>query len=818
MKLVPAVVGIAADGPFAIDLAADGPHALVGGTTGSGKSELLQTLVASLAVTAPPTEVTFLLIDYKGGAAFRECTALPHVVGFVTDLDPQLARRVLVSLEAEIRSREAVLAEHSEKDLDRLKAAHPEAAPPRLLILVDEFATLAREIPEFIDGIVDVAQRGRSLGVHLVLATQRPAGVITPTIRANTNLRIALRTSDPMESDDIIGIADAARIPRTIPGRAYARIGHGQVIEFQSGYVGRRLEPQRKSAPHAAPFRFGAQLQPIADQRSAQGDAGPTELSAMVSAVSDAARELEMPAPRRPWLPPLPAIIPLDTIPQDPHRARIAFGTVDEPDRQQQRPLELDLEADGGMILYGAAGSGKTNALRAATAALALTNPAAGLHAYGIDFGTGGLRPLEALPHVGAVIPGVDEERVTRLLRRLQAEMVRRQEQLSAANAFNLSDYVSAGGEGLPRLLLLLDGYEAFAHTYERVALGELIDLIPRLASDGRSVGIHVLLTAERRASVPGRLAGAFASRLVFRLADPSEYAYLGIPRKLAEGIDLPPGRGFTHSGLEAQVAVLERDPHPAAQAAALSRLASGMDDRGRAATIAALPTTISLGDLPAPDRPLRAVLGVGDTAVTSVEIDLSESGFLVLGPYRSGRSTALATLAISARRGTPGLRLFLLAPRASPLRSLDLWSDVASSPGDGDRLLGSFPPSADRPDASILIVVDDAEEMLEGTVATQLATIVRGGRGSGVHLMAAAEMRSASRAYAGWLPDLAKGRHGLLLQPPPDATADILGATLPRRSGRPLPPGRGYYIRRGSVELVQVAQPIGQDGLATDC
>ena len=220
-----AVIGQQSGAPLVVDLRHDGPHVLVAGTTGAGKSELLQTMVAGLATMHSPHEVTFLLVDYKGGAAFKECVDLPHTIGLVTDLDRNEVRRALVSLNAELHYRERLLQRADAKDLVEMETkGHPDT-PPSLVIVVDEFAALAKEVPEFVDGVVDVALRGRSLGLHLVLATQRPAGVITGQIRANTNLRIALRMSADDESDDVIGSSVAAAIERRLPGRAVARIG-----------------------------------------------------------------------------------------------------------------------------------------------------------------------------------------------------------------------------------------------------------------------------------------------------------------------------------------------------------------------------------------------------------------------------------------------------------------------------------------------------------------------------------------------------------------------------------------------------------------
>lgn len=200
-----------------LDLRTQGPHALVGGTTGSGKSEFLQAWVLGMAAEFSPDRVTFLFVDYKGGSAFAECVALPHCVGIVTDLTPHLVRRALTSLRAELKYREELLHAKKAKDLLQLEERNDPDTPPALILVIDEFAALANDVEEFVDGVIDIAQRGRSLGIHLIMATQRPAGVIKDNLRANTNLRIALRMADESDSTDVIGSADAAVIDPSIP-------------------------------------------------------------------------------------------------------------------------------------------------------------------------------------------------------------------------------------------------------------------------------------------------------------------------------------------------------------------------------------------------------------------------------------------------------------------------------------------------------------------------------------------------------------------------------------------------------------------------
>ena len=232
-----AIVGQGATDAMALDLRAQGPHALVGGTTGAGKSEFLQAWVLGMAAAHSPDRVTFLFVDYKGGSAFADCVDLPHCVGLVTDLSPHLVRRALTSLRAELHYREHLLNRKKAKDLLELEKRGDPETPPALVLVIDEFAALAGEVPEFVDGVVDIAQRGRSLGIHLIMATQRPAGVIKDNLRANTNLRIALRMADESDSKDVVGDPIAGLRPgHPRPRRRQDRAR--PAVPFQSAYAG----------------------------------------------------------------------------------------------------------------------------------------------------------------------------------------------------------------------------------------------------------------------------------------------------------------------------------------------------------------------------------------------------------------------------------------------------------------------------------------------------------------------------------------------------------------------------------------------------
>ncbi len=296
-----ATVGSTADGPFVLDLAIDGPHVLVGGTTGSGKSEFLRTLVTGLALDSPPERLTLLLVDFKGGAAFGPCADLPHVVGLVTDLDDHLVRRVLVSLEAELRRRERMLAGVGAADVTDYQRRAPQGAEPlpRLVVVVDELRALVDEHPDAVSGLVRVAAQGRSLGIHLVLATQRPAGTITAEVQANVNLRLAFRVRDRADSVHVVEDDAAARLPADVPGRGVARGGDGALTTFQVALVA-----PAPTVTSPVEVRAAGLVAPGRPDREGHRSA---ELATVVEVVRRTHRASGGTPPRRPWLPPLPS-------------------------------------------------------------------------------------------------------------------------------------------------------------------------------------------------------------------------------------------------------------------------------------------------------------------------------------------------------------------------------------------------------------------------------------------------------------------------------------------------------------------------------
>ena len=681
-----APLGTSVDGTFGLDLVSEGPHALIAGTSGAGKSELLQTLVCSLASGYSPERLNFLFIDYKGGASSAPFAALPHTVGSVTNLDERLARRALVSLRAELRRRMGVL-EGRAKDLAEMLEVAPAETPPSLVIVVDEFATLVREIPDFVAGMVDVAQRGRSLGIHLVLATQRPTGSVNDNILANTNLRIALRVLDSADSMAVIGAKDAAAIPVPLRGRAYARTGPGALVPFQCAWSGAPYSPRKhekaaQSQVDVGPFPFGAasgDLGPAGPQGTPAGERLPTQLEAFVEGCATTSRSLGLAPARPPWVEPLPEQVGLATLlssaPErvaahcrDPGRW-VTIGLADLPDEQCQKLVDVDLEADGGLLVFGSGGSGKSTVLRTVAADLAGQGRPDEVQIWVLDFSGRSLTHLEELPHVAAVATGDDLERVTRMLTVLDLELERRRHVLSEARLESVSALRSrGGGQSMPRMVLLLDGYAGFHAALEAGPLYSWVLQLVHLVTEGRQVGIHAVVTNSRLLGVPTALTSAVSARVVMRMATTDELTGLGVPRPAALGAELGPGRAFIGGGTEMQVATVSEVGSGASQVWEVTRLAEEL----AAAGVPPAPALRSLPDvahLPSPDRGyLRFPLGIADLTLEVVEVDLAHQNLVVVGPTLSGRSTALAAAATGLRAGGPGLQLVGIGALTSPL------------------------------------------------------------------------------------------------------------------------------------------------------
>jgi S-DNA-T family DNA segregation ATPase FtsK/SpoIIIE len=788
-------VGAGRDGTYLVDLASEGPHVLVGGTTGSGKSELLRTLVVSLAAHNRPEQLSLVLVDYKGGAAFRECAALPHTAGVVTDLDDRLADRALRSLRAELRRREQVLARAGASDhAGYLRSPAARSNPlPRLVVVIDEFRALAEDLPAFVEGMVRLAALGRSLGVHLVMATQRPAGVVTADIKANLNLRIALRVRDRADSEDVIDSPDAAELDPRTPGRALARSGDGRLVAFQAVHLS---GPWRQPDPSVLRVRDvqwgtveGPWPGPVAPGAAA------TELGRVVDAITEAARTTGARSAPAAWLPALPSR--LESPPPSPqapvHRAWV--GLVDRPDRQAQEPLLFDLHEPGVWGFAGTSGSGRSTALLTVARNLTAQLAPSDLHVYAVS--AGGLAPLTGLPHCGAHVAHDDLGRLERLLARLGQEAAIRRKALAASGCDTFAQWRRATRSAPPYALLLVDDWDLLSQLADGVEHAGLTDRLLAVVREGEGAGLRSVVAGDR-ALLVGRVGSALHHRVVLRLADRADGALAGLaPSSLPA--DPPPGRGVLADGAEVQLAL--PTPHPPRQQE---------DDGPRPLRVEALPTQVLAEQVRSRTLHRDAVafgLGGDELAVQALTPGRDGRRWLVAGPAGSGVTTALALA--TTQLLDQGRPVAVLSTRPGALDALHahpglaLWCDPAR-PEELVRLRER------RPD--LVVVADDADQLLDTPVEPVLRQVARLTDRDGGLVVCGASSTVLATQYRGVALDVARERTGVLLGAGSIGDADLFGLRL--RADRSAPPGRGHVVVRGSAVPLQVALP----GPRPDC
>ncbi|WP_324651202.1 FtsK/SpoIIIE domain-containing protein [Georgenia sp. H159] len=807
-----ALIGQAATEPFTLDLRTQGPHALVGGTTGAGKSEFLQSWVLGMAAAHSPDRVTFLFIDYKGGSAFADCVDLPHTVGLVTDLSPHLVRRALTSLRAELHHREHLLNRKGAKDLISLERTGDPECPPSLIIIVDEFAALATEVPEFVDGVVDVAQRGRSLGLHLVLATQRPAGVIKDNLRANTNLRVALRMNDESDSTDVLGLPLAAGFDPSLPGRGAARTGPGRVTMFQTGYAGGRSTTARpKPQVEVETLAMGAGTRWERPERPEEAepsqDEGPTDIRRVVDSIRDAARTAGVPEPRKPWLPTLATVQDLSAL-HPRTDAALPLGVVDDPARQRQTTTYYRPDVDGNIAFYGASGSGKSTALRTLAIAAGVTPKGGPVQVYGMDFSSGGLAALEGLPHVGAIIDGDDAERIQRLLRQLRDTVEERSARYAAARASTIEEYREiAGRPDEPRILLLIDGYAGFRSEWESVGSRmPFYQLFLQLLVDGRGSGVHVAVTADRAGAIPSSVAGSLSRKVVMRQVDVNAYAMLGAPKDVLDESS-PPGRAIA-GGLEMQVAVLGGSPNLAEQVRAIEKLAGTLRRAGvpDAPAVRRLPEIVPADTMPR-DLAGYPVVGVADDTLEPVGIEALGT-FLLAGPPQSGRTNALHWLVTSIQRAHPEARFLYFGARRSALRGLDLWDHAATGTAEVAELAKAVVKDLVEPppegQVGAVVVIESLADFLTSPADAPLVEVIKTVKRN-EHLVIGEGDTSTWGASWPLVSEIRNGRRGLALQPDQIEGDTLFRTSFPRVQRKEFPVGRGMLVDKAKVRRVQL-------------
>ena len=792
-----APVGAMAGATLSFDVRHDGPHALVAGTTGAGKSELLQSWIASLALTYGPEKVTFLLVDYKGGAAFKDINHLPHTVGMVTDLDTNGVRRALVSLNAELHHRERILAAANCSDLAEMEKKKIDGAPPSLLIVVDEFAALVQEVPEFVEGMVNVAQRGRSLGLHLVLATQRPAGVITPQVRANTNLRIALRMADEAESSDVINSKIAANIERSLPGRGVARIGPKELITFQSAYVGGITDPDGTvDTVELGDFTMDGVGRIQREVAAAPDPTGVTDLENLVATINKAHVVTGADLPRKPWLSPLGSLYELGMLPRPGSDDEVLLGAVDRPETQEQVPLLWRPDDDGGLMIVGTSGAGKTVTLTTFAASVAFCGDDPTPSVYAIDFAGRGLLRIENLPHVGAVVLDEDEEQLRRVLRDFDTELNSRAQKFADCRAGSLSEYRAATDDEMNRRYLIIDGLGSFFDTHDHAGLGNLTKIVARVLREGRQFGLHVVATVTRKQDVSGSLLRSFNRWLILRQGSLDDYRNLEVSIDMLSAAS-PSGRVIV-DGDEGQIAILGGSEYGDVQATALEEFGAQLRERGveDAPPIEVLPHQIGARDIAAD------AWCIEDETLTPLSVLANLDLFQIVGPRGSGKTSALRRIAGCLGERFDSIDLFVGKPLAyTPPPNWQVWR--VSDASAGQRLKELAEATTRR-----LVLIDDFGPMSDGLHAAQFEELIRQARTPGLTVLVTLENVDARSSFKPVIREIRSYRTSLLLRPDPLADGDIAGAELPRMKTFRWPIGRGLFVVGNVRQLVQVAEP----------
>ncbi|MFF5297733.1 type VII secretion protein EccCa [Streptomyces sp. NPDC013161] len=875
-------IGLGEDGrPVMLDLkeAAQegmGPHGLCVGATGSGKSELLRTLVLGLAVTHSSETLNFVLADFKGGATFAGMAQMPHVAAVITNLadDLTLVDRMGDSIRGELNRRQQLLRDAGNyaniHDYEKARAAGAPLQPiPSLVLVIDEFSELLTAKPDFIEMFVQIGRIGRSLGVHLLLASQRLEEGRLRGLETYLSYRVGLRTFSAAESRAALGVPDAYELPN-VPGSGFLKYGTDEMVRFKAAYVSGTYRSGSAQASLGAgqlpvdrrPVLFTAAEVPV--QYTAvpqQRTASPDIDDALADTVLDViVRRLEAqgPAAHQVWLPPLDSPPSLDgllpgltAVPgrgltqpgyEGAGRLVVPVGLVDKPYEQRRDHLWVDFSgAAGHMQIVGGPQSGKSTLLRSLICAFALTHTPHEVQFYGLDFGGGGLSSVAGLPHVGGIGSRLDPEKVRRTVSEVYGVMTRREEYFRSAGIPSIAEFRSRRARGQISVtdqpwgdvFLVIDGWGNFRADYEGLEAAVL-----DIAARGLGFGIHLVLTASRSMEVRANLKDHLMNRLELRLGDTMDSE---IDRKVAVNVPTGvPGRGVSPDRLHFMAAVpridgLVSDTDLADATQALASEVSRHWEAPGAPEVRLLPRELAAAQLPSGDRfPQRGVaFAIDENNLEPVFVDFEQDPFfLVFGESESGKSNLLRLLVkqLTERYTGDEAKLFVIDNRrslldATPSSHLAEYIPMSNAMDHHMVALADLmrrrTPTADVTarqlrerswwqGPTVYVVVDDYDlvSTSSGNPLGNLTEMLPFARDVGVRFIIARSTAGAGRAaYEPFMQRMQElGAQGVVLAGDP-GEGDVLGGVRPR----PMPAGRGVFVSR------KRGKPLVQTGLVDD-
>ncbi|WP_145908072.1 type VII secretion protein EccCa [Kitasatospora viridis] len=856
-------LGLGADGrPVDLDLKESaqggmGPHGMLIGATGSGKSELLRTLVLALALTHSSEVLNFVLVDFKGGATFLGLDELPHTSAVITNLadEAALVDRMRDALHGEMIRRQELLRSAgnyaSLLEYETARAAGTPLAPlPTLFVVVDEFSELLAAHRDFMELFVMIGRLGRSLGVHLLLASQRLDEGRMNALESHLSYRIGLRTFSAMESRGVLGVPDAYQLPSS-PGNGFLRSDTSTLTRFKAAYVSGPYRPKRRPAQQAAlagqVVRYGTEYVtprhlPVAEAEPEQPESGASLLELAADRLADAG-----PPAHRVWLPPLDVPPTLDELlpplAPDPERGftvegltgpgqlRVPVGVVDRPFHQLRDLLSADLSGAGGHVgIAGAPQSGKSTMLRTLITGLALTHTPEEVQFYCLDFGGGALSSLRGLPHLGGTTGRHDPERVLRTIAEVNAVITRREKYFAELGIDSVATFRRRKAEGgLPDdphgdVFLVIDGWNTL-----RQEFNDLVQPLTLMSQRGLNYGVHLMIATTRWGEIGNGLRDQLQTRFELRLGDPVDSV---INMRAAGRVPKLPGRGLTDEQLHFLTALPRIDGSGRSGDLAegiadlVDTLAEHWSGR-RAPEVRMLPLLLDAAELPAPEGRLRMAIGLEDTQVEPLWHDFEENPHLiVVGDSEAGKTNLLNLAIRSVVRGyTPAEARIMLVDyrrglydavpeeyRLGYAVAVDMLRQIVDGAA---RAMKNRVPPADLAPARLklrdwwegpeLFVVVDDYDLIGGTTGTHpfapLMDYLAQGAEIGLHLIVARSANGAGRGLSDpLLRRLQEVNSPALLLSCPPSEGYLFGNVKPRQ----LTAGRGLYITRRRTVQVQ--------------